>query len=399
MTVMLDQIEDRQSDNIYIVSWEKTRTGVSTINQLSTLLINSYEEFCNNNLFGIASYLGRRIRHGTFKGTAMKEVEEIRSNNKYSSLFNNQTFCNHFESWLDKYTSMIDNLTSNSLQICSSKKPEGLFHPSINTVSKTKIANKLLENVILNYRDMDSSVETPYIITEFCWMLVEQDLSAIRKHLMEMKSKHAIFKPARNLNVINISYKLMSDFSTELNKIVTDKFHTISSWFRKPSIASPSANLELLIKAVLSEVKDRINDFSPNVSFNQDNCEISGGEYFIIYDALYILIMNAAIHGKKDGNLDFNVNFNKKSSYINISLTSEVNNNDNMYKVREDINKSLTSESTLSANIIEGDSGIKKLKALQLEDNISNINYTFKENRITASFDFKVDLTYENTSY
>lgn len=399
MTVMLDQIDDMNSNNIYIVSWEKTKTGVSIINQVSSLLIMCFEEFCNNNLFGIASYLGRRIRHGTFKGTAMKEVEDIRCKEKYIQLFQNSHFNEHFASWFDCYSKMIDTLKFENLQISSDSKPDGLFIPSINTVSKTKLANKLLESIIKNYRENDSNVEIPYIITEFCWMLVEQDLSAIRKHLMESKSKYAIFRPVKNCSQYSISHKLMSDFSAELNSIVTEKFHTISSWFRKPSIASPSANLSLLIKAVISEVKDRVNDFNPTVNFTQESFEISGGEYFIIYDALYILIVNAAIHGKKDGFLDFQVYSMRDTSSIQISLCSEINSTDNISDVKRKINILLKEENTSHANIVEGDSGIHKLKVLLQEDSISNILYTFDDNKVTASFNFKVDLTYENSSY
>jgi hypothetical protein len=50
------------------IDWPKVNSGISNNEQIASLLLVCYSEFCKNNLFGIASYLGRRIRHGTFKG-------------------------------------------------------------------------------------------------------------------------------------------------------------------------------------------------------------------------------------------------------------------------------------------------------------------------------------------
>ncbi|MCZ4324690.1 hypothetical protein, partial [Pseudomonas anguilliseptica] len=54
--------------------------NISTINssqgnesEFMKILGECYKEFCENRIFGIASFLGRRIRHGTLRGTLLQD--------------------------------------------------------------------------------------------------------------------------------------------------------------------------------------------------------------------------------------------------------------------------------------------------------------------------------------
>ena len=44
-----------------------------------------------------------------------------------------------------------------------------------------------------------------------------------------------------------------------------------------------------------------------------------------------------------------------------------------------------------SAHVFEGNSGIKKLKRMEIDKYISNVNYTDNELYLIASFDFNMD--------
>jgi hypothetical protein len=236
------------------------------------------------------------------------------------------------------------------------------------------------------------SAGIPYIITDYCWRCVEEDLKIIRKKLGEFRSKYGTF--VFDFKELNVNEKkLIQEFCHEINTKITDKFRTIITWFNKPSIASPSANLVLLFKAVLSEVKDRVEGFNPRVKINIDESRftLSGGLYFVLYDAMNILIFNAAKHGKKDGALEFLVDDSFSANSIKLSIVSETNSFNDLVLAQTRINECL-SKNFENAHIVEGESGIKKLKQMEEEGYIREVNYSFSNNsnEITATFIFDV---------
>ncbi|HHE9082650.1 TPA: hypothetical protein ACPGM1_001576, partial [Haemophilus influenzae] len=180
-------------------------------------------------------------------------------------------------------------------------------------------------------------------------------------------------------------------FCSEINNITADKFRIISSWFNKPSIASPTADIVLLFKAVLSEVKDLVTEhFSPEVQVNQEFYQITGGQYFAIYDALFIIIKNVADHGKLDGLLELDIQYHNEIKAIRVTVKSEFISYESKIKNLNSIRENMTNNSE-GAHVVEGNSGIKKLKQMEIDNYISNVNYTDDKLYLIASFDFKMD--------
>ena len=83
--------------------WDKVKTGITTYDQLGSLIVQCYEEFCSNKVYGIASYLGRRIRHGTLKGTGYNDIAQYQSNSRFAKLFEIHEFNQSYLSWLRDY--------------------------------------------------------------------------------------------------------------------------------------------------------------------------------------------------------------------------------------------------------------------------------------------------------
>ena len=382
LTLLLGNICDETTDSLIVIDWGILDSGLEINERLGFLLRKSYIEFCENKLFGIASYLGRRIRHGTFQGTGVTEVEKFSQNEKYRDLFANRTFNDHFSKWLEDYKKMFAELKTSYLHIQSKKKPDGMLCSGFNTSNKIKLANQLVIEIIKSYKKNRNSLQIPYIITECCWLLVEEDLRNIRKFLLEKKSKHAVFGPPRKGNYIK--RKNLQNFCQDLNSLTAEKFRIISNWFNKPSIASPTADSELLFNAVISEIKSFFDDFSPIVVINSDNLVITGGLYFAIYDALFILIYNVAKYGKKDGELNMDIEIANK--VIKISIISEVKSNAELLKAQTLINQALESDFE-NAHIIEGRSGLKKLKRMEKDRYINNLKYKFFDKKIKTTFE------------
>lgn len=390
-TILLDEIVASAEVRVFNLKWESLASSLSSYDQLAALLLNAYAEFCNNKYFGIASYLGRRIRHGTFKGTGMKEVKEINKSEKYSSLFEVQEFSEYYDGWLAAYEQSFDRLTADYLHIKSTNKPDGMIACDITTSSKKTIANHMIRDVVDSYIRNENSLEIPYIVTDYCWRLAEEDLIVVRKHLMSIKSKWAVFR-FDSLSDENLKNRGVQDFCQELNAITAERFRTISSWFTKPSIASPTADLTLLFRAVVSEIKSFFIDFDPDVSYEGSDMVITGGAYFVIYDALFILIFNAAKYGDPKGKLLFVITYDSDmpNKRITISISSNIRIDDKVENVKSAIEDAVSGDYE-DAHLIEGRSGIKKLKRMEHDKCIYNVSFDYLPRSVSASFDFAVD--------
>lgn len=371
------------------INWAKAKTGLTVVDNIATEVICYYEEFCVNKLFGVASYLGRRIRHGTFKGTGLKDITDIQNSDKYINLRTNKFFNEHYSTWMSNYTEMLDDLKNRKLHIQSKSKPDGFIKVDLTTKSKILMADHLVRDLLNSYLKDENGVHLPFIIVEYCWRFIEEDLSDIRKLLMEYKSKFGVFNIVGH-NFQGALKREYQEFAYNINSISAEKFRTISSWFNKPSILSPTTDIVLLFKAVVSEVKGLLNGFEPKLIVCEEKYEISGGKYFAIYDALYLIIHNAAKHGKPDGTLVLNIGFIPELKALELSVSSEFISFDDARKRKIEIEKKFV-EDNEDANDIDENSGLKKLTRMEDDNLIKNLGYSFDDLKLSIYFNFIMD--------
>lgn len=389
--ILLESLPQPIEAVLQSLTWEKVKTGIGIYEQLGSLVVKCYEEFCSNKIYGVASYLGRRIRHGTLKGTGFSDVANFVKNERFSALFELKEIEDAYRVWLKGYELALDELRDKYLHIHHKNKPEGLIFRDFRSATKRLAANHLLYDIIKSFGTNKSCLELPYIILEYCWRILEEDLSNIRKFVMERKAKHAVFRTAVSLTPIARQREL-HEFGQELNSLTAERFRTIASWFNKPSIASPSADISLLFKAVVSEVKSLEPAYDPEVIVNDSGFILNGGTYFVLYDALFILIYNAAQKGRPDGVLIMNIGLEEieGNKRVSIRLTSEIRSCDCIEVVRASILTALEGDCE-DALVVEGRSGIKKLRRMEQEGNIEDVTFNFDVRKVSASFSFKVD--------
>lgn len=388
MALYLDAIMEQYEFIVLTeIDWLKVKTGLSPLDNLAMEILSCYETFCCNNIFGIASYLGRRIRHGTLEGTALKDLKEFIKQEKFEVLFENHNFRSEFETWLQQYTQNINSLIHEYLHIYAAEnKPTGLIKSSIgDSVTKVKHANVLLTEVFKSYKKNRNMTEIPFLINDFCWRSIEIELKKVREFINQNKKIFDI----SNISVGKGEYcnSLLHHFKSEVNSIVNEKFRVMSSWFNKPSIASPETDIVLLFNAVISGVKDSVSGFNPQIRIDASEYRISGGMYFIIYDALYIIVDNVAKHGNASGEISFDLETLDKK--IRVVVKSHCKLDEDFDLIKNKINGCLK-EYDDDAYLIEGNSGIKKLKKLETDNYIKNVKYDYIENSrtIITSFDF-----------
>lgn len=389
LTVSLESVS-KLNIQVVTLDWSGKNISISNSDEVVEKLLACYKEFCENKVFGIASYLGRRIRHGTFRGTAVTELHAIIKKEEYVHLFEDKEFARKYSAWLANYESMIDDLIKTYLQIKSKKKPNGIITTEIDSTFKLNTAKQWWVDIFSIYSKRNGIVLLPSLIIDYCWRLVEFDLVNTKKLLSEKKSSYGVFSYTPKVSSSNLK-KQFSKFVQEVNAITTKKFGVMSSWFNKPSYASPSTDIYLLFNAVVSEVKDSVSNFYPKIDIGERSFAVNGGTYYVIYDALFVLIDNAARHGKSDGKITFAVSKPSDRNAIHLNLTTELDNLSELNRAYERISAALVITDD-DAHIVEGNSGIKKLKKLESEGSISDLLFKSIEDEFLLSAEFYFEL-------
>ena len=338
---------------------------------LIALIQKCYDTFCSNKIFGIASYLGRRIRHGTFKGHLYSGVVAIERNEKYNRLISLPVFANKWLEWKQTYESKINEIIRRYLHIKSNDKKDGLLKPALLTSAKNDILHACSRTLVRDYLKTKTTVSASMIITEYCWRLAEVDLRDINVFLKNRKSDFLNNSGQYELKQAfsGKTNELETNFCRDLNRLIEEKFMSLYNWFKRPTNVSPKISLSLLYKAVAAEVEEVFPEFKTETDFSPENdIELIGGEYHILYDSLYVIIYNAAKHGKAGEGIQRCFNLVRPNSNggvrLNIEISSKIRDEDSEEMINERLY--ISPEDDISgAQISEDRSGIRKLYQLQ----------------------------------
>lgn len=340
--------------------------------QLIDLIDKCFNEFSTNSFFGIASYLGRRIRHGTFRGhlysSVINNIEK-----KYSNLITKPQIDAKWSEWKSFYEKRVMGIIDEKLYINSPQKKLGFLYPNLRDPAKRLIVIKCISTIIEYFKVTGNIVGVETIVIESCWRIAEVDLKKFNSYIKGQKPYLIHGSVIANVNNLNLDYsgiKQTREFERELQSVISEKLNTICTWFKKPQSASPKASLSLLYKAVVSEVQQTFDHFIPNTEFEEkDDIELYGGVYHIFYDALYVIIFNAAKHGKLEGNLtrNFNIRESESKRSLHFEINSEIKDFESESYVVERL-KVRPGENLENAQVTENRSGIKKLYNLEIMD-------------------------------
>jgi len=347
--------------------------------QLFFLVERVYKEFCSNNIYGISSYLGRRIRHGTFKGTMFNSVV---SHMEREYKINNSKYNPIWEKWKNEYDCIIEDIITNYLHIESSDKPLGLIKPNTNNLEKQTIVTACIKNLMLSFFTHGSNIQLNNLLIEYCWRLIEVDLKNVNQYLNTTQSKVLLLT---NAPIVAYNQDFLNSFYKNLKEIVRENFSTVLEWFKRPQSVAPKAEVALLIKAVISEVESAGVRLNYNDEQLVSNLVLFGGAYHVVYDALYVIMSNAAIHGDSEKKLDILIKFDEINKQIIISISSYILSNESEININERL-KPPKDIDIMKAQTYEGKSGIPKLYHLENTDT----NFSIEE---LVSMDSKVRVT------
>jgi hypothetical protein len=336
---------------------------------LSFVMKECYNSFSSNPVFGIASYIGRRIRHGTFHGHLYSSViNQIEKCEKFQRLFRSQQFAAKWNTWKDEYNQLIEEIIKDRLHVNSKTKPFGLLQPEVYTPHKLEILNAAVKTISNAFAETKSVEGLDQVIIDYCWRLAECDLIAVTRYLkaQQVPLKNLPFLKNELLpSAMPADSKLAESFRRELELSIDLKLAAMFGWFKRPSIVAPKASLSLLFDAIVAEIKDTIPDFNPQEDENSNGeIELVGGAYHIVYDSLAVVVANAAKHGDRSRPVyrNFEIKSDKQKKLI-VKISSSICPKDDPTEVSAIIEERKNAKFD-DANLYQGKSGVSKLMLL-----------------------------------
>lgn len=336
---------------------------------ISLVMTQSYHAFCSNAVFGIASYIGRRIRHGTFHGHLYSSViNSVEKPERFKPLFANPQFLAKWLSWKGSYNEAIEEIIAERLHVHSKVKQLGLLTPEVYGPGKQQVLSAAVASITNSYIETTSIAGIDETIIDYCWRLAELDLVAVIRYLKAQQT------PLKNEKFLDeelmpaaalVNARLADTFRRELELAIDRKLSTMLGWFKRPSIVAPKALVSLLFAATVAEVKDTIPDFDPqSADYSKEEIELVGGFYHLVYDSLAIVVGNAAKYADPDRPLKrkFEIVPGKGKRLV-VEICSSIKPTDDPAKVSADIEARKKADFQ-NANLYDKKSGISKLLLL-----------------------------------
>lgn len=324
-------------------------------------LVDCYEEFCRNPDYGIASFLGRRIRHGTLRGTLLNALPNS------ADLDLPQMSSAQYEAWARTFSESIDALASRLYFSSKNANRDGLLSAQIDEEAKWSLCLVTLTRIYAQAQYDHGIMFVPGLIEQFCWLVFEIELAKVQSFIADARSSWGTLKLRHAY-----SDDAIAAFERGTNIAVGDQFNTVVSWFRKPPNISPIAELSHVIQVVIQEAKDEYATFSPSVSITENSAlELSGQTYYVIYDTLTIAVRNAAKHGSHPGNIEIGTSIDDvgAAKTLKITVISDLRPGDFADAALARIENAGQAGAT-GADVVEGLSGFRKLKKMEAERSI-----------------------------
>jgi hypothetical protein len=327
------------------------------ISRAIVAVMESYREFCVNSDFGVASYLGRRIRHGTLRGTLLDGLpDEDNYSLSPSALF-------QYRQWHAIFAKSIAGITSR-LHFVNKGAPKGaMISADIDSKEKWDAVLVCLSKIYEQSQTDHGAAGIGLTIEQYCWYIFEVELRAVRDGIAEARNQVEALKIRSHLGDAD-AIRFERDVSISLSA----SFNAIASWFNKPPNISPVAQLSDIVDVVLREAKAESLTYDPQVSTTGLDLELSGGVYYYVYDALTIIVRNAAKHAAQSGELliDARVEEQSQGSVLLIEVSSRTRANDSALAAVARMEKAGL-PGPANADVVEGGSGVRKLKKMQVD--------------------------------
>ncbi len=344
---------------------DPVRTAVVPRLKLLKLLDQCYAEFCTNKIYGVTSFIGRRIRHGTLHGHLVLEFqpEVRRAIDEFKDCA--PRFALFLEDWLERFETAVLQMAVDQIHVRSKDKPKGVIVATLDEADKSAVAGLMLGEIAGSIKESPQLLKSVALIREYCWLLFEVDAKRARRAVEALRREFVLNPGQQNYADRPDLERRIREQIRALNSAMAQRFEVVTSWFTRPTNLSPSASVRMLFEAVLDEVRQRSPGFAPTPTITMpEDVDLIGHRFHFFYDALYILVHNAARHAKSDGPLNISTSLKTDEKHTHLTVTvASVLNPDTAEESRAGIDEAMTGEIG-DAMVNHGRSGIRKLRGL-----------------------------------
>ena len=349
---------------------EKSATLVGNDYWFRVACEEAFKEFCHNRIFGIDSYLSRRIRHGTLAGTLIVPIQEqiagFRSNP--STSLTEEEF-DELDSSLDEYRKAVYFIRDELLHFRSKARKHGLLlSHSANTPARSRLHNEFRDVVVDHFALGYGAYELCSLFGDHCWELLREDLVRVQEELRRYFHSH--IRPIfRSIGKRRRSNSVVRQHSTELDQTAEQLFTGLLRWFTR----SEGSTMTVTVRELLNVVVDEVGAYWPYYA-KRFRIESGGDEmlfgltYQNVYDLLSVIYSNIARHGDPNAESHvvsaFQLREEDPVSMLRIKIVSEIGRGSTDEEVRDAISAALAADSDRDSMIREGHSGLGKARAL-----------------------------------
>ena len=357
----------------------------------------AFKEFCHNRIFGIDSYLSRRIRHGTLAGTLIVPIQEQLGgfkNNPNTSLSEEEL--SELDGALDEYRKAIYFIRDGLLHFRSKDHKHGLLLSySANTPSRARLYSEFREVVVEHFALGYGASELCSLFGDHCWELFTEDLIRVQEELR--RYFHSRIRPIfRRIRKRRSSNPVVRQLSTELDQTAEHLFTGLLRWFTR----SEGSTMTVTVRELLNVVIDEVGAYWPNYA-KRFRIESGGDEvlfgltYQNVYDLLSVLYSNIANHGDPDAESqvisEFQMTEADSVSMLRIKVVSGIRQGSTDEQVRDAVFSALAADSERDSMIREGQSGLGKARAL-VESYYEGGQFTWKVEGGKCSMEFRIPI-------
>ena len=328
----------------------------------------AFSEFCHNKLFGIDSYLSRRIRHGTLAGTLIIPIQRKISDFQDTHCYPLGQDYRRTKAILDNYKSIITRIRDDLLHFKTKDKPLGLFIPGASqTRTRASIQADFRNRLVQFFHDGYSASELCPFFLDHCWSLLTEDLFRIQDQLRRIFT--AEVRPLLRSIANGRSDMAWRSLATDLDQTAEGLFTNLLRWFGKSEGSAMTVSVRELVTVVVREVAGYFPNYMEKYRFVKGGDEsLSGLTYQTVYDLFSIFFTNIAQHADSTAETlvwsEFTDLTAAGSAMLNIKIVSENLASVSDAHIRTLISEALDNDDHGESMVREGNSGLAKAQAL-----------------------------------
>jgi hypothetical protein len=395
---MLPKLTARLSGkSIVSPSGNEATIGILEITSTDEYLVermagDAFREFCENNEFGIESYLGRRIRHNTLQGVMTKSIDAVLQKPEFNPVIAGTPFGSALDSWQNGFKIYIERMRKEFLQFRAESRPNALFVSEMDPADP--VTKRNLTQLVNALRISPEMLEE--LIITFCWRQVAPQLEYASRQIRVKMTQDVTQSLDHALQKFNGPEEVK--IKSALEGAITSVFAQVASWFQVPQTGFVPASIPEICNII--DIEYGRSAASTAVVGENQSTKYFGISVHRLYDCLAVLLQNAFKHGRP-------------GSEVTVKMSTAPIQSTNLHALEVTVRSMLpakgadeciarvlaaiSSSETGKDMVKEGYSGIKKVKFItRLNEGASTVVADVLDDAIELRFRLKAEVVEEN---